>query len=258
MADAVFHVNACLTSRATGEHADDGEYVRLRKVLLAEPALAGRLPNFLQRCRTLDEFWAYIKAEFERYAERRAHIARAFAPLLDDLESGHFGASGVKLQAEVTSADPISHEFIRSQVTKCNAKLASGDYDGAITNARALIEGVLREMELRLDPTPPPTDGDLIKQYKRVQRLLHLDPASTGVGTPLQQVLTGLSSVVSGLAGLRNALSDAHVRSHRPGAHHARLVVNAAMTLANFLFDTFEYQRANGKLVIVGGNKLLA
>lgn len=232
-----------LTAYATGGSMDSADYVRLRGLVLSAPALAARLPPFVRRCRTTSDFWGYIKQEIPGYQPRRDFLATAFNPLLDDLESGRLIQPGcVSLQADIVSEDPVTHEFIHAQIAKCEAKLSTADYDGAITNARALLEAVLHEMERRLDPNPRPAEGDLIKQYKRVQKLLKLDPASQNAGTSLQQVLTGLVSVVTGMAGLRNALSDAHVRSHRPGAHHARLVVNTAKTLADFLFDTFEYQ----------------
>lgn len=62
------------------------------------------------------------------------------------------------------------------------------------------------------------------------------------------QVLSGLASIVSGLAGLRNAMSDAHVRTYKAQEHHAGLVVNASKTLSDFLSETFEYQQRTGRL----------
>lgn len=43
------------------------------------------------------------------------------------------------------------------------------------TNARSLVEAVLREMERRFGDANPPTDGDLVRQYSRVIKLLNLD-----------------------------------------------------------------------------------
>lgn len=240
---AVESIKNCLVARATGEAVDEAEYQRLRRQVLAVPELKARLPRFIQTCRSVGEFWGFIKTEFERYHERRDYLAAEFSPLLEDLESGKFGTKGVEVRANLSSLDPLSQEFIQGQLDKCDTKLATEDYDGAITNARTLVEAVLREMEHRLTDTERKPDGDLIKQYKRVQKLLNLDPGKEGLATPLKQVLSGLASVVSGLAGLRNAMSDAHASKYRPHRHHAHLVVNAAKTLADFLFETYEYQR---------------
>ncbi len=133
----------------------------------------------------------------------------------------------------------INQLFIDEQIKKCDRKLAENDFDGAITNARSLLEAVLSDVEQNLSPqNPPPYDGDLVKLYKRIQKLLNLEPSRTDIAEPLKQVLGGLASIVSGLAGLRNKLGDAHVRSYQPAKRHAVLVVNAAKTLAAFIIET--------------------
>jgi hypothetical protein len=156
----------------------------------------------------------------------------------------------VIIEAEAGSEDPISQEFIHDQVEKCGSKLATGDYDGAITNARSLLEAVLVEMERRISGGDPATDGDLGKLYKRVTKLLNLDPNKKGLDAAFVEILRGFISIVNGLASLRNTASDAHARSYRPEQHHARLAVNTAKTVVDFLFETYEYQKRTGKIAI--------
>jgi len=141
----------------------------------------------------------------------------------------------------------VNQLFIDQQIGKCDRKLSENDFDGAITNARSLLEAVLSEVEQGLSPeNPPPYDGDLVKLYKRVQKLLNLEPSRTDIAEPLKQVLGGLASIISGLAGLRNKMGDAHVRSYQPAKRHAVLVVNAAKTLAAFIVETSERNVAGG------------
>jgi len=140
-------------------------------------------------------------------------------------------------------SDDDAHVFIDEQIQKSESKIQEGDYDGAITNARALLEAVLTEIERQFDSAGPEYDGDMIKLYRRVQKRLNLDPSRADIDSTLKQVLSGLVSVTSGLAGLRNKMSDAHVRSYKPMKHHAVLVVNASKTMANFLFETMAYQK---------------
>jgi hypothetical protein len=156
--------------------------------------------------------------------------------------------SAVPIEALPEAQDEVNQQFIHEQVDKCREKLAGGDFDGAITNARVLIEAVLREIETRLSPEPPATHGDLVKQYKTVQRLLQLEPGRQDLSTALKQILSGLNNIVSGLAGVSNKMGDRHARQYRPAEHHARLAVNSANTLADFLFSTFEHQRKNGRI----------
>ena len=142
-------------------------------------------------------------------------------------------------------ADHLSHAFIVEQVDKCRTKVATGDFDGAITNARSLVEAVLTAVEAELDPGPPDYDGDLQRLYKRVAKHLNLsEEGSQVVDDNLKQVMRGFVNIVGGIAGISNKMGDRHVRRYKPAAHHAGLVVNAAMTFCSFIFDTFEYQRA--------------
>lgn len=136
------------------------------------------------------------------------------------------------------------HLFIDEQIGKSERKIQEGDFDGAITNARSLLEAVLAEIERQLDARAPQYDGDLIKLYRRTQKLLNLEPGRNDLDSSLKQVLSGLATIVNGISGLSNRLGDRHVRTYRPEKHHAVLTVNAAKTLVNFLFDTQQYQAA--------------
>jgi hypothetical protein len=138
----------------------------------------------------------------------------------------------------------LSHAFIMEQIEKCRTKTSQGDYDGAITNARSLVEAVLAAIEKEFDTSPPDYDGDLGKLYKRVQKHLNLSPENPKISNSLKQTLTGFTSIICGLSGLSNKMGDRHVREYKPAAHHAVLVVNAAMTFSNFIFDTYAYQQA--------------
>lgn len=158
------------------------------------------------------------------------------------------GESLVACEAKLEPHQHASHEYIKEQLDKCERKLREDDYDGAITNARSVVESVLADVERRLDPSPPKYDGDLGKLYKRVQKLLNLDPERKDISDNLKQLLGGLASIVAGLAPLRNKMSDAHVRTYKPARHHSKLAVNAAKTLLDFVYDTFEYQKAAGKI----------
>jgi Abortive infection C-terminus len=137
----------------------------------------------------------------------------------------------------------LSHAFIMEQIEKCRTKMGQGDYDGAITNARSLVEAVLAAIEKECDPSPPEYDGDLPKLYKRVQKHLNLSPDNPKISNSLKQTLTGFISIIAGLSGLSNRMGDRHVREYKPAAHHAALIVNAAMTFSNFIFETYAYQR---------------
>ena len=56
----------------------------------------------------------------------------------------------VNVSQPFSSTGNPNQEFILEQLTKCEQKTADGDYDGAITNSRSLLEAVLIEMEYLL------------------------------------------------------------------------------------------------------------
>jgi len=141
----------------------------------------------------------------------------------------------------------LSYNFINDQIRKCDEKISLKDFDGAITNARTLMEAVLFALEKEFDPSPPKYDGNLPKLYKRIQKHLNLMPGKEGLAECLRQILSGMSNVIQGLSTLRNKMSDSHVISYKPAEHHARLAINVSKTICIFLFETKEYQKLMNK-----------
>jgi hypothetical protein len=154
----------------------------------------------------------------------------------------------IEVENRFAESEELSELLIEEQIQKCREKIDSGDYSGAITNARSLVEAVCTKIEADLDPNALGNDGDLIKIFNRVRKLLNLDPSRQDINESLKQVLSGLSNVINGLAAIRNKMSDAHGVAYKPSRHHAKLAVNAAKTLADFLFDTMAHQIEKGSL----------
>ncbi len=161
-----------------------------------------------------------------------------------------FDAKGILVDVEIPpEAHPwLNHQFIAEQMTKCDRKVGEADYDGAITNARSLLEGVLCDLISEVTGTHHKSDGDLPGLYKKVQKLMNLEPNRKDVSQALGQLLGGLANVVAGLAPLRNKMSDAHARDYRPVKHHATLAVNASKTIVDFLLESYEHQKKLGLL----------
>ena len=148
----------------------------------------------------------------------------------------------VDVEADFEKIEEVDQEYLTEQIQKCQVKISSGDYDGAITNARSMVEAVLIGVEKDLENDAPEYSGDLLSLYGRVHELLNLDPSAEDLDTNLRQTLQGLISVINGIGGLRNRLSDSHASSYRPDKRHAKLVVNASKTFVEFVFETYSYQ----------------
>lgn len=155
---------------------------------------------------------------------------------------------GVELPAPTGGASVLSDAYVREQVEKCDAKLAQSDLEGAITNARTLLEAVLGELELRLVGVRNDYKGELPKQYKAVTKALRLDDERPELNDRFKDVIRGLVQAVNGLASLQNKISDRHARTRKPAPHHARVVVNAVKTITVFLVESYAFQVGAGLL----------
>lgn len=146
---------------------------------------------------------------------------------------------GISIEPE--SLDKYENDFLSDQIKKCDDKILEGDYDGAITNARTLTETVIVDILSKYDQEYK-YKGDLISGYGRIKKLLKLDPSDNNYPDSIKQILSGLISIIDGLASMRNEMSDAHARRYKPEKHHSKLAVNCSKTLSEFLIDTLGKQ----------------
>lgn len=147
------------------------------------------------------------------------------------------------------SLDNISFDYIKEQISKCENKIREQDYEGAITNARNLIESISLYIIEYLSNEEYTYDGNLMKLYKKVSNILNLNPSNHS-DENLKQILSGLISQINGISGLRNNYSDAHggspsQKKYKIDDRHAVLAVNSAKTISEFLYNTYEKQRNN-------------
>lgn len=172
----------------------------------------------------------------------------------DDLQIVHtnsgvkvrpLGTNVVAFEQAVATLTPASEEFVAEHVSKCESKLLSGDNRGAVTNARSLCEQVLTDIERQLDANANDYDGDLPRLFKRVRKLLNMDPEKYKEREDISQILRGLTSIVDGLASVSNDLGDRHGGSTtRTKPHHAYLAVNVANSFCTFMLASFREQQA--------------
>ncbi|HDR6822684.1 TPA: abortive infection family protein [Bacillus thuringiensis] len=144
----------------------------------------------------------------------------------------------------------LSTEFMSQQIEKCDRKVLDGDYDGAITNARSLVEEVLLALEERITGERGKNKGDISEIYNRFKKYMNFDPSQKDVNDTLKQILTGLNSIVIGIGRLRSKASDSHARTYKPSKHHAELAVNTAKTFTSFIISSYLYQQEKDKVVV--------
>jgi len=75
-----------MMNQATGGSYDDKEYREIRALLLSKQEISHIVPQFVKTCRSLSDFWPYIKEKSGTYAGRREFLSEEINPLLDFYE----------------------------------------------------------------------------------------------------------------------------------------------------------------------------
>lgn len=152
------------------------------------------------------------------------------------------------LAVRAPNIDRLNRDYVYELSDKCERRLRDGDYDGAVTAARTLLESVLVEVEQRITGRRRDHERDLQGQFTVIHKLLHIDEERSDLDAYFKTISKALVQVVNSLAPLRNKLGDGHARERMPAPHHARLVVNAAKTVAFFLAETYACQQDTSTL----------
>lgn len=227
-----------LISQATNGNASDTEYKKLRERLINEPNLKDLIPRFIFTCRSLNEYWGFIKAKSPTYQGRRDFLRDEFEAILTMLEQSK--SSPIDGIVRYSLNADHAHLFINEQWEKGLSRRES-DPEGAITIARTMLESTCKFI-LDMENEDYNEKMDLPTLYKKVQKQLNLAP--DGHTEPLfRQILGGCASVIYGLGSIRNKLSDAHgkgIVSYKPSKRHAQMAVNMAGTMADFLISTWK------------------
>lgn len=160
----------------------------------------------------------------------------------------------VPLSPAPSGPDVLTLQYVRELSDKAERRLASSDFEGAITVSRTLIEAVLEQLEIRLTGATGTYSGDLQRQYKAVAKILRIDDKDEQVDEGFKQIARGLVQIVNGLAAIRNMASDGHARHVQPQARHARVAVNSAKTVVSFLVEVYLAKHSRTTVpVAVGG-----
>ena len=142
------------------------------------------------------------------------------------------GISSNEFSVPFENIEKVGREFIKEQVKKCEDKLSEGDFDGVVTNARSLLESAMRDIYKKIKGKDMQSKGDLIKDFKEIKKLLYLED--------MNQLISGLTSTVNGIATMSNKMADRHDRENEPERHHAKLAFNSVKTVVDFLYDASE------------------
>lgn len=150
-----------------------------------------------------------------------------------------------KLGSTVSVAAPSVKTIDRSYITDLSDRamkdVIDGNYDSAITKSRTLLEEVFCYV-IEKKGEEPSESGDIGKLYNQVKQLYNMHQ-SKDIDKRINGLLSGLEKILSAIAEMRNKGSDSHgvgVKRINIADHHARLFVNSAMTMADFVLAVSE------------------
>lgn len=150
-----------------------------------------------------------------------------------------------EIGATVTVVAPFVKTIDRSYITNISERamrdIFEGNYDSAITKSRTLLEEVFCYVIEKKGETPSES-GDIGKLYNQVKQLYRMHQ-SKDMDKRVNGLLSGLEKILSAIAEMRNKVSDSHgvgAKRINISNHHARLFVNSAMTMADFVLAVSE------------------
>lgn len=206
------------------------------------------VPYLLQRSRTVEEFLEGVFHSTNNKQEMIDSISYAYNPYISYLEENMYEVEIVKVEVGIPAE--LTYTSITDALNNCETRINNGDYSGAITSAKTLVEGVCKEILLLKGIDVKNDNDNLPKLYNDLSKHLTLNSDNPKVGNSLKEITSGLNKVIKGLAEVRNSSGDSHAKRLTPTFHHAVLAVNAAKTVTSFLFHTYEYQKEKGGIKI--------
>ena len=142
------------------------------------------------------------------------------------------------IKIEVPALTCVNVEYISNILKRAIYDIENGEFDSAITKARTLLEEVFCNVIEEKNETPS-TSGNIKELYKQVKSLynMHQDKDND---VRINTLLSGFEKILTSISEMRNNVSDSHgVGQKRLSIkdYHARLYVNSAITMAEFILS---------------------
>ena len=148
---------------------------------------------------------------------------------------------GEAVSVIIPSVRTIDRSYIVSISERAMKDVTEGNFDSAITKSRTLLEEVFCYV-IEKKGEIPSESGDIGKLYSQVKSLYSMHQ-NKDMDKRINGLLSGLEKILSSIAEMRNKGSDSHgvgTKRINIAEHHARLFVNSAMTMADFVLSVSE------------------
>lgn len=151
--------------------------------------------------------------------------------------------AGTAVAAAREAITALDADYVTQQITRMEAAL-SGEPDLAIGTAKEFVETIAKTIlkERGIEPSRGDSFPELVRAVLKELALAPEDvPDAAKAAKSIRKLLQNLATISNMLAEMRNTHGTGHGRDAEftsLGVRHARLAVNAAATLATFLFET--------------------
>ena len=145
---------------------------------------------------------------------------------------------------EIPAIKTVSRDYIINISDRALRDIDNTNFDSALTKSRTLLEEVFC-FAIEAQNQIPTESGDIVKLYKQVKELYNMHQDSD-TDKRINELLSGLDKIINSISQMRNKSNDAHgVGKKRISIknYHARLFVNSAMTIADFIIAVVENKK---------------
>jgi len=193
---------------------------------------------------TEDSYWGGSKKEYQvHYKKCRSVMDRI------KLNLTPFTDAGEALKEKFSSA------YVSTQID-IMLKMQHENPTEAIGKSKEFIESccktILEESQATIDK-----DWNVSQLVKATMKLLEISTdnvdESTTESRTVKAILGNLHGIAGNIAELRNAYGSGHGKSASYKGltvRHAKLAVGGSITLVNYLWDTYEWRKENGRIII--------
>ena len=155
---------------------------------------------------------------------------------------------GTTISVAAPSVTAIDRRYITDISERAMKDISDGNYDSAITKSRTLVEEVFCYV-IEKKGVEPSESGDMGKLCNQVKQIYNMHQ-DKDVDKRINGLLSGLEKILSAIAEMRNKASDSHgvgAKRINISDYHARLFVNSAMTMADFVLAVSENASIHSK-----------
>lgn len=155
---------------------------------------------------------------------------------------------GTTISVAAPSVTALDRRYITDISERAMKDISDGNYDSAITKSRTLVEEVFCYV-IEKKGVEPSESGDMGKLYNQVKQIYNMHQ-DKDVDKRINGLLSGLEKILSAIAEMRNKASDSHgvgAKRINISDYHARLFVNSAMTMADFVLAVSENASTHSK-----------